>query len=270
MSTPATPPFPLFHYTTRAGLIGIVGNRTLRATDILHLNDASEFTYAVGLCKAVLVDEFELATQDKLLPAVEAFAKGVTWDLDSAVFVTSFSEHDDQLSQWRAYAGTGGACIGFHFASLKEPVTKEPFKLVQCVYDEHAQKDMMRALLKRAAAEVDPDASQQLLKVLLVQEAPAIKHPAFHEEAEWRLVSDALSVKDPRIEYRDGVSTIIPFWTIGLGDYPLPISFVRIGPTPDPDLAWLAARRYLREKIDGLNEFFPIDAKKSAIPYRSW
>jgi hypothetical protein len=36
----------LYHYTTREGLLGILRSRTVWATSIRFLNDASEYTYA--------------------------------------------------------------------------------------------------------------------------------------------------------------------------------------------------------------------------------
>ena len=36
----------LYHYTSQEGLLGIIGTGNIWATDILYLNDATEYTYA--------------------------------------------------------------------------------------------------------------------------------------------------------------------------------------------------------------------------------
>lgn len=43
---PEKEPSELFHYTTADGLLGILTKQNLWATDVLYLNDASEFRYA--------------------------------------------------------------------------------------------------------------------------------------------------------------------------------------------------------------------------------
>jgi hypothetical protein len=39
----------LYHYTTQEGLLGILKEGVIRASSIQHLNDSSEFTYAVKI-----------------------------------------------------------------------------------------------------------------------------------------------------------------------------------------------------------------------------
>ena len=51
-----TPSTPLYHYTDAAGLIGIVTSGALWATHCDYLNDASEFKYAAGVMKDVVLD----------------------------------------------------------------------------------------------------------------------------------------------------------------------------------------------------------------------
>lgn len=44
----------IFHYTSQSGLIGIVTTKSLWATSIHHLNDATEFGYARTLMKTAV------------------------------------------------------------------------------------------------------------------------------------------------------------------------------------------------------------------------
>jgi len=43
------PPATLYHYTSQKGLLGIIGQGEIWATDILYLNDTMEYRYAVNL-----------------------------------------------------------------------------------------------------------------------------------------------------------------------------------------------------------------------------
>lgn len=96
--------------------------------------------------------------------------------------------------------------------------------------------------------------------------AVTLKNEAFKEEDEWRLVSRPLRVK--YLEFRPGVSMLIPFFKFALGeDRTGFLDSVRIGPTPHPDLAAASVRMLLRR----LNVLEPESrVAPTMIPFRSW
>src|ERR1035438_1214814 len=120
----------LYHYTTQYGLLGILKHKCIWATHIRYLNDTSEG----NIVSQVIFEEFSsryntaplfqmlgMATA-KPAGAVEsvdedALGQGTTmasWVTSQNVFVSSFSENGDSLSQWRAYSErSGGYSIGF-------------------------------------------------------------------------------------------------------------------------------------------------------------
>ena len=49
---------PLFHYTTQAGLLGIIDSRSLWFTDIFYLNDSTEMEYTFSIVGYVLSEKF--------------------------------------------------------------------------------------------------------------------------------------------------------------------------------------------------------------------
>jgi len=49
-----TIPKHLYHYTSQKGLLGILQSKKLWMTNILYLNDSSEFLYTVDLVKTEL------------------------------------------------------------------------------------------------------------------------------------------------------------------------------------------------------------------------
>jgi hypothetical protein len=86
-----------YHYTDAAGLIGILKNRELWATNILHLNDASEFTQAVRTANSQVKSEglaWRLDSFDELIKDPESLMQMGS----DFPFVVSFSENGNQLS----------------------------------------------------------------------------------------------------------------------------------------------------------------------------
>src|SRR5262245_39760281 len=65
------PPLPrdlLYHYTTQAGLLGIIESGALWASNVRYLNDRGEFGHAMGIA-------------EKLLPLDGATSKDLRWHM---------------------------------------------------------------------------------------------------------------------------------------------------------------------------------------------
>src|SRR5690242_11802732 len=119
------------------------------------------------------------------------------------VFVCSFSEHKDMLSQRRGYCPLGnGFSIGFDSAKLKNSVSKDGFRLVPCIYHVREHNQLVGELIDDTIKTFHLDLSdgQNLKHILrsrsheymirLFSLAPIIKHDTFAEEREWRAVSE--------------------------------------------------------------------------------
>lgn len=137
----------LYHYTTAAGLIGIVSEQLLWATHANYLNDTAELKILSRLLEPQLSQEFRAAVP-KLMEA-KAFYPGMLtragesiYDTEAAnacraivrsieniapIYVASFCMHEPGseesrhglLSQWRGY-GRGGFAIEFDELKLDE------------------------------------------------------------------------------------------------------------------------------------------------------
>jgi hypothetical protein len=66
-------PRPLWHYTTASGLEGILSSRSLWASDVQYMNDASELSYAEGLIADEVRNVFKAATDSRLEPFLSSF-----------------------------------------------------------------------------------------------------------------------------------------------------------------------------------------------------
>ncbi len=69
--------------------------------------------------------------------------------------------------------------------------------------------------------------------------APLLKHPKFVEEQEWRLISQPIALDNPRVNFREGKSMVVPFFEIELAETyeNLTVSKICIGPTHHPNLS---------------------------------
>lgn len=131
----------LFHYTTAAGIIGILENCQLWATEYRHLNDRQEYRIAAHLLKE------QLNTSGLSQTLRHSFGQLIAKTQEQC-FVLSFSEAGDQLSQWRAYCpGGSGYALGFAqtnrlFASARQ----HSFNLIRCEYSPDKQRKLCKYL----------------------------------------------------------------------------------------------------------------------------
>jgi DUF2971 family protein len=149
---PTATPGSLFHYTSAAGLIGIVRDQVLWSTHANYLNDTAELTILSKLLTPQISAEFRDAVPRLLevgafLPELlnqygetiyDSEAKNVcrsvirTIEQVAPLYITSFCMHRDAseesehglLSQWRGY-GRGGFAIEFDEKLLDELTIRE-------------------------------------------------------------------------------------------------------------------------------------------------
>lgn len=188
----------LFHYTSPAGLEGILRTHSVWASSINYLNDEDEFRFAFRRMVSVL----KPFVKDR--PYLQRWVEAITdYSSRSTRFhlgVFSLSEESDLLSQWRGYAPSGFS-IGFSRRRLAEIADAADFTLAECVYENREQRDLLRKKVVKWVAEYDRqiasgtpkdgalEAAGTLLLVDTLRLAPLLKNPAFAEEREWRLIS---------------------------------------------------------------------------------
>lgn len=265
----------VYHYTTSGGLLGIVGDAAIIATDIQYLNDAAEVRYAVGLANSVLTAWSQATDRDETLLA--EWRKALRLVRGIEVYVTSFSELDDSLAQWRGYAGRGGCALGFDIKSLQRHVLALDGRScwVACVYDREDQQRILRDALDRLyqawRGEQDPAAAvtragAEFASYMLLVSA-AFKHPLFHEEKEWRLVIQYLPIDvepgdRPERVFRPGSTGLTPGIMLPLPTPSLALSEIVIAPD-DSQLGVYSAKRFLADR--GLGS---VQVRGSEVPYR--
>lgn len=290
------PPPILYHYTSPAGLKGIVEEESLRCSSVHHLSDAEEISYALNEARPFLTEiQHELRGQHEFegeISLLDRMTETLGDIEDQWVFVGSFSAHGNQLSQWRAYCpDQGGYSIGFDGERLAALAAVQGFDLVECVYTSRDYwPELERLVLNtleayRTGRNKDQPEDElesecvNYFRAHLARLASQVKHPSFEEEDEWRLVSapyvDALYA----LEFREGASFLVPYIGFPMAvnyeleavdvdfesdDLRLPISEIIVGPTPHPEVARLSAHMLCNQA--GVWPEFEL----SEIPYRTW
>jgi len=268
----------LFHYTSQAGLLGIVKEQEIWATNIHFLNDYKEFRHAFDiLCEIIRRDlDSNTVLRDKLIGHFDTL---INLSPNINVFVASFSERGDLLSQWRGYCKDGaGYSIAFDKAALQKMAIDMGLTLIECIYDPEEQRKEMKIYLDwvLTSSSTTPtdistlnfDGAVASLVQMLLATAPRFKDKSFSEEKEWRLFCGTIENGDERIEFREGKSTLIPYVKFSLKSLELnniPINKIIVGPTPDKELARIAVVNLLHR--------YKVVTKRvelSKIPFKNW
>lgn len=270
----------LYHYTDSNALIRIVESRSVWATKIHYLNDSTEFDHAISIAKAIAWQRLQAAHNEREREIFTLLQQRMEQVSRINVFVSSFSEVSDSLTQWRGYCQDGaGYSLGFDGPLLTERASGQGFSIKPCVYEYDLQMRALGLLLDDAlnsilSAPVPAPATEHPYAAEVgrflehfVQLAPTLKDPSFRDEREWRLVSGPIPTTDPRWNVRPGRSMLIPYVSILLSadSSSLPIKEVVVGPTPHMDLAMNALSSYLSSRR--LSQW---SVKRSQVPYRAW
>ena len=194
----------IYHYTSAAGLIGILSSGVLRGTNAAFLNDTSEIEHGLAVCLETL--ENERASRGSVVERnLLERAIGMMRDdiLPAEVYVTSFSARRDLLSQWRGYGSAEGRyCIGFQLAGFSERDVLQIPRRVEYAADK--QREQIRRavdLACRSALADDGNAREAWTSVTslafhLRRMLCAFKHAGFQEEEEWRSVTTTIEPDD--------------------------------------------------------------------------
>ena len=113
----------IYHYTSPAGLNGILSNHTLRFTDRNYLNDYSEGRYVMELC---LDSRFECLLPKEHRSYFKKYYK-ILFDnplkKSRYIYQCSFSTNNDNLALWNYYTksdGIKGYNLGFRTVELSQ------------------------------------------------------------------------------------------------------------------------------------------------------
>src|SRR5580704_8956937 len=129
-------PQRLFHYTSQAGLLGIVSSNVLWATNALYLNDSSELDYGLTVAREKLRSVLQRSDPvNELLRRTDDLLKLQVLLPNRSFYACCFCEESNLLSQWREYADRGGGyAIGFDTDDLMRAGLKPNLSLFPVEY----------------------------------------------------------------------------------------------------------------------------------------
>jgi hypothetical protein len=279
-------PERLYHYSSTAGLKGILETRKLWATHSRFVNDASEIDYGMFVLAAT-IDQLKAKHQNKLTgDLLEVLSKsGNAFDKHWNLYISCFCEKDDVLHQWRDYAGHGGYALGF----ATEKVFANPQKsyyLRKVIYDPDVQGQLMTVVLEnvieamhKLCSSSDAGPTKVVLdcarfaRTYLSMYLATFKHPAFQSEHEWRLChlrATGNDEKSEKILFRDGEFGLTPYVELDISTAKddkltvLPLETVTHAPSANAPNIRLALQLLLRSV--GLPE---VTIAGSSLPIRT-
>lgn len=255
----------IYHYTTVSGFRGIMTSGCLWAGNLRFLNDAAEYENGKRICISALE---KFLTEETLTPKSREYMQmilrhikenetneGTSWSIDN-IFITSFCEEGNLLSQWRGYGGKIGISIGFDYSRMrgaliipegkfrdarthniklyKEPdennsgIRKIPseVKWLQVEYDDETKaayyEQMFRNIVEAYECydgHLEETRRSYLAADLLRQMFPAMKHKGFSEEKECRMVAHYMTDDPVDVSYREMDDLLIPYINFRILDY---------------------------------------------------
>lgn len=266
------------HYTTFSGALGIIKSKKLWATNIHYLNDYSEFNNGINMSidemkrRSKNANKFERNLLYACIDRIERISK-------ISIYVASFCEDNNILSQWRGYAGGSGVSMLFSYERLQNIAYEQGFRLVKCVYsDDHKRQiisniidkcmDMQSGFRDEAAA---LESAVAHIHTFFITYFPAFKDTAFSEEQEWRLVSQPTSCLDAGVGFRTTATMLIPHFEINLDcnqiiehdKTDIGLRAIMVGPNTNRELALDAITMLLHKE-----NIFWSHIDRSAAPYR--
>ncbi|WP_172834111.1 DUF2971 domain-containing protein [Nitrospira japonica] len=275
----ATTGVPLYHYTSLAGVKGIIDTGLLRATEITYLNDSTEMAHTVSqLDPETWFREGFGKLESKLFVQ---FREWISHRLTAGhkLYVGCFTANGNLLSQWRSYCPpTRGVNLGFNGAKLTASACDQGWKLGKCIYEQDKKEEIAIEVLNEIEDLAERKGAKagsfqhifEELETHLLEIAALLKHPAFHEEQEWRIVSPVITnYVEADIEYREGASMLIPFMKFGLPHAPdrrVDLEHVYLGPTPNSNISMESLSNYLSKFGASPRN----GVQYSNVPYRTW
>lgn len=267
----------VYHYTSLAGLAGILQSQALFCSDYRQLNDRTEFHFGMEVLESMVATRApELGlSQERTLKMLEHLADLRQGHFHMSIFCASWCLWPDDLTLWRAYAPQDGVCIGFSVQELAKLADEQGFACGYARYygaryfaewfDEQLRElqdglnrmDAEEASLK-SAVQSPPEHFEMMLNAQrhdntdrwIGELSSLVKHPHFSAENEWRCVyvwREAPRRRQPVIKFRTAGTRAVPYIELPIDKANSPIKRIVVGPSARAKQNFEAAARMNRE-----------------------
>lgn len=263
-----TPDDTLYHYTSLAGLLGIVGSGILRASDVRYMNDSAELKHTLDLLHSHISQRIAAGTdKPKLLNQLLDWLSHRILS-HSMLFCGSFRANGNLLSQWRGYSTHGkGVSVGFNPWHIRDCAERQHFQVGKCLYQPELQQQLIENIVdtiegmadkaqppesNRAAEEQQYSSIFESIEGDLLRIAAVLKHPSFEEEQEWRIISQLIANRQHEsVKCREGTSMLVPYFEFCLNNRDselIELEHIYLGPTNNKDLSMNSLAIYLEQQ----------------------
>jgi hypothetical protein len=261
----------LYHYTSGEGLHGILSTNSLRGSNFAFMNDASEFSYGVGIARTKILAAAERTPEQSLKRSLLLAGRLLDMGLCDA-YLSCFCEAPDLLSQWRGYgANSGRYCIEFAASELARLPGVSPLGAVVYDGDTHARllARMVDIYLQQVGSLETATRDEFNTATSSIASAPfpvivRFKDPSFHEECEWRCVILDWERSVADVDFVRGDGSFRPYRTLIQGTR-LPIKRVIAGRANSNNQVIRVAEMMLKKY-----GYSDVKVEASAVPLRSW
>lgn len=258
-------PEVLSHYTSLEGFLSIIQSNTIRASNILFLNDKEEMQYGIDVAKDVIGE-------------IEKSAKRTSSTRQQqpreipGVYASCFCENADMLSQWRGYgAASQSVSIQFDGPRLHHLADAYEFDLEGIIYGRKRAMELLRKRLEVEKSDAnimrliyqDEHTGVDIMRYSrMINLGPRVKNEAFSEEKKWLIIAKQEVIKQVHYRVRDNV--IMPFVKLNAGNG-LPIVRVTFGRGKDTILT----EKSISKLLSNTQFYKNVDVVSSTIPLRS-
>lgn len=265
-------PRRLSHYTTLAGLMGIIESGQIWASNVKFLNDSRELDHGLEASREAI--DIILKKRRSLKVWHEAL-KHASGELEQGkipnTYAACFCARADILSQWRGYGGMEqGVSITFTASDLERRMRQSKAEYCRVIYGNVTAANKMLASL---SSELDifedvvgirsEEHRKEAAYTAVCRLIPRFKHLGFGDEREWRFVVQHANIRED-VCFRSNRNLIVPYVKLLGGGDKLPIEYITIGPGRDPDLTARSVRVFLAKHGYDLAK-----VKISKVPYRT-
>jgi len=271
-----------YHYTTHAGLNGILRSGGFQATYRMRMNDTGEFEYARNVVYGALD---EVSGRYDLPNVIQSLVTYTTKNLDkflsdtteiSSAYCACLTFSPDPPEQWETYADQGrGFAIGLNlrqFLNMQVPAVQRRQPFVFCApvtYNQRDQRDLVWHLLEAGICDLQTfsatcsqqsdhltafrDRVTQEIVVHLLTLMDFIKAPIYKSEREMRLILDPNdgTLKALHGQYYERNNKSMPFIFMDLRNPEtsrLPLAEIKVG----PKASFHAEKNFLEGLLDEL------------------
>lgn len=197
-----SPPHPAYHFTTLAGMKGILSTRSIWVTLATASKDPSEITYA--LSRAVRLLSLRRSASDpsfcaEVMALLDPARSALVSDLGWKVYLACFRTNTNGSGHWKAYGDSGkGAALVF----AMRPLVLPGMLFLPVIYDPERQDRVIEEFIDSVALPIQclsqncpADEAHTMRKLSIGLTAlgiwtlaPLMKAPRFSDEQEWRLI----------------------------------------------------------------------------------